>query len=284
MLKRIVFILKERERAETFGSLFDEIRAHGADVSVGSGQDLEQIISEAARHTGEETLYITDAANCQRALCERGLTVIVYYHENNRDENFLRAEYAIEQMEEIEYESLELGYLRLAGKPWPVLTTKRCFVRETTPDDIDHFYEIYKEPSITDYMEDLFADREEELAYIRDYIKNVYAFYGYGMWTVIENNSGNVIGRAGIVWREGFEIPELGFVIGVPYQRKGYAYEVCQAILAYGKKELGFDRIQAIIMEENEKSKALCEKLGFAYEDKREIDGVKYDRMIWTAQ
>lgn len=283
MLKRIVFILDKKDLAEDCRALFDEIRSHGAEIYVGDEHDMERIILEAEEDMEEETLYITDSAVCQRGLHEKGLTVIVYYHEDNRGEDFLQAEYAIEKIEEIEYESLELGYLRLAGKPWPILTTDRCFVRETTPEDLDSFYEIYKEPSITYYMEDLFADREEELAYIRNYIKNVYAFYGYGMWTVLEKSSGRVIGRAGIVWREGFDIPELGFVIGVPDQRQGYAYEVCQAILAYGKKELGFDCVQAIMMEENEKSKALCKKLGFKYEDKREVDGIQYDRMVWRA-
>lgn len=283
MLKRIVFILKEIERAETFAPLFDEIRAQEAEVFVESAQDMERIVSEMAANTEAETLYITDNEVCQSVLRCAGVPVIVYYHENNRGEDFRQAEYVIEQMEEVAYESLELGYLRLTGKPWQILTTQRCLVRETTTEDVDEFYNIYKEPSITYYMEDLFADREEECAYIRDYIKNVYAFYGYGMWTVLEKTDGHVIGRAGIVWREGFDIPELGFVIGVPDQRKGYAYEVCEAILSYGKKELGFDRIQAIIMEGNEKSKALCFKLGFAYEDKQEMNGVKYDRMIWKA-
>ena len=153
-------------------------------------------------------------------------------------------------------------------------------IRETIVEDVDSFYDIYKESSITEYMEDLYADRDEEIAYIQDYIKNVYGFYGYGMWTVLDKESGKVIGRAGLSLREGYDIPELGFVIGVPWQRQGYAYEVCQAILEYGNEELDFTNFQALIMKGNEKSKRLCEKLGFVYQEMVEIEGIVYERMV----
>ena len=230
-----------------------------------------------------DTLFITDNAACQMILKSNKLPVIVYLHEKNTNEIFSHAEYAIEQIEEVEYESLKLAYLRLTGQPWTILTTDRCEVRETTAEDADSFYEIYKEPSITRYMEDLYNDKAAEVAYIQDYIRNVYAFYGYGMWTVLEKSSGKVIGRAGISWREGFDIPELGFVIAVPYQHQGYAYEVCNAILEYGKTELGFTCIQALVMEENESSKSLCRKLGFKYSSKVVVDNVQYNRLTWES-
>ncbi len=168
----------------------------------------------------------------------------------------------------------------ISYEPWTILTTDRCIIRETTIGDVDSFYEIYQEPSITEYMEGLYADKQAETAYIQDYIKNIYRFYGYGMWTVLEKTDGKVIGRAGISWREGYDIPELGFVIGVPWQRQGYACEVCQAILAYGKEELGFTDFQALIMTGNEKSRTLCEKLGFVYQETVEVDRREYMRLI----
>ena len=69
-------------------------------------------------------------------------------------------------------------------------------------------------------------------------------------------------------------------MIAVPWQRQGCAHEVCRAILAYGKEELGFTSFQALIMKGNEKSRALCEKLGFVYQETVEMDGAEYMRMI----
>ena len=267
MLKRAVFILKKENAAQEMQALVNDLKAHHVEV-----YQTETVDSEG-------TLYITDCALCQKKLHAEKLPVIVYLHEENREEDFSHAEYAIENLKEIEYQSLELAYLRLTGQPWMITETKRCLIRETIPEDVDSFYEIYKEPSITEYMEDLYADRDEEIAYIRDYMKNVYGFYGYGMWTVIEKESGEIIGRAGISLRDGCDIPELGFVIGVPWQRQGYAYEVCRAVLAYGREELDFRQFQALIMKGNEKSKRLCEKLGFTFWEDVEIDSIVHERM-----
>ena len=85
-----------------------------------------------------------------------------------------------------------------------------------------------------------------------------------------------MIGRAGISWREEFDVPELGFVIGVPWQRQGYAYEVCSAILDYAWKDIGFKQMQALVMEHNEKSAALCRKLGFENQGITIVEGVRY--------
>ena len=248
-------------------SIYDDINA----IVVNDDNDTTNVC---------KTLYITDNADCQKFLQEKKLPTIVYLHEDNRDEDFSQAAYAIEQIAEIEAESLELAYQRLTGQPWTILTTNRCKVRESTINDVDAFYEIYREPSITDYMEDLFEDRAEEIAYMEDYIQKVYGFYGYGMWTILEKESGQVIGRAGISWREGYDIPELGFVIAVPYQGKGYAYEVCQAILAYGQKELGFTCYQVLIMDGNVKSEALCRKLGFQDDSTVFLESRQYKRML----
>lgn len=230
-------------------------------------------------HFGKDILYVTDEREVYASLQKEGRYVLPYLHEGIKSADFPGAAWLIEDLEETTSESLELVYRRLAGLPWDILETLRCRVRETTVDDVDSFYRIYAEPSITEYMEDLFADRDEEIAYTKDYIEKVYAFYGYGMWTILEKESGAVIGRAGIIWREGYDVPELGFVIGVPWQRRGYAFEVCEAILAYAKEELAMDRMQALVRTGNEKSLRLCEKLGFVKEGEVWEDGVLHVRL-----
>ena len=298
MLKKVVFILEKENVRDELDTLLADLAENNVEAYIKNVYDiLQDNVNETVSTENEkdnvplqaenaklpDTLFITDNAACQMILKTNKLPVIVYLHEENANEIFSHAEYAIEQIEEVEYESLKLAYLRLTGQPWTILTTARCEVRETTTDDADSFYEIYKEPSITRYMEDLYDDKAAEVAYIQDYIRNVYAFYGYGMWTVLEKNSGEVIGRAGISWREGFDIPELGFVIAVSYQHQGYAYEVCKAILEYGKTELGFTCIQALVMSENVSSKALCQKLGFKYKSNVVVDNVQYDRLTWES-
>nr|MCR5319862.1 GNAT family N-acetyltransferase [Lachnospiraceae bacterium] len=169
---------------------------------------------------------------------------------------------------------------RLKKLPWDILETERCKVRETTVEDVDSFYEIYKAPGITDYTEPLFDNPEDEVQYAIDYRENVYSLYGYGIWTVLDKAIGKVIGRAGLTMREGFEEPELGYVIAREYQGQGIATEVCNAILEYGHKELGFTLIQAFTKRENLPSEMLLKKLGFTFDREELLGTEKFDCYI----
>lgn len=221
-------------------------------------------------------LVITDHGNSARELQDSGIAVLAFLHEHNREQSFGGVLYAMENPADLDVEYLENVYRRHHRIPWDILETKRCLIRETCVTDVEAFYEIYKEPSITEYMEDLFQDIEEERQYVRDYIDKVYGFYGFGVWTIIEKESGAIIGRAGLSYREGFDDAELGFVIGVLWQGKGYAYEVCSAIMEYGKTELELPVIQAFVEIGNDKSVRLCKKLGMQNAEEVEIKGIKY--------
>lgn len=292
MLQKVVFLLTEYEGIDwrmRLEELEKDLQKHGI-VCVydanhkGASVDYQELYVTEKVMSGDDgtegVLYVSDCDAQCRELAEQGCHVLPYRHEHNRKEAFesSRYFYIAELLDDMDYESLDMAYRRLAGLPWEIVRTKRCIVRETTVEDVDAFYQIYQEPDITIYMEDLYADRNEEIAYVQEYIKKVYHFYGYGMWTVLEKQSGQVIGRAGVSWREGFDLPELGFVIGVPWQRQGYAYEVCSAILAYAGDVLGMKRVQALVMRENEKSGKLCEKLGFVCKDEVCVEGIIYDK------
>lgn len=221
-------------------------------------------------------LHITDSSVTAKRLKEQGEAVLVFLHPGNRDEDFHFCRYACEDMKEPDEEYLDKVYRREKGLPVDILETERCLVRETTVADVDAFYEIYKEPAITRYMEPLYEEVDEERAYARDYIEKVYAFYDFGIWTVVEKTSGEVIGRAGICYREGYEDPELGFVIGVPWQGRGLATEVCRAVLAYADRELGFERVLAFVQPDNMASRRVCRKLGMHEETRVCVQGQDY--------
>lgn len=297
MLRKVVFALRDgtgNRLQLSLRSLIGDLKQHGIEVAyavcpedkVPDGQ-CKTVCKEdcllrmhgsicAADQAEPDTLYITDSSVQYRIWQQYGKYVLPYRHQWNQEDVFAGAEYMIERLEEVDYEVVDMAYRRLAGIPWEIFKTKRCIVRETIVEDVDSLYDIYGEPAITEYMEDLYEDRDEEIAYIKDYRRRMYGFYGYGIWSVLSRQGGQVIGRAGISWREEFDVPELGFVIGVPWQRQGYAYEVCSAILNYAWKEIGFKQIQALVMEHNEKSAALCRKLGFEDNGITELENVRY--------
>ena len=239
---------------------------------------LKEIEVETEGRRG--VLYLTDDAGTARGLREAGEAVLIYLHPGNRDQDFSGFLFAVEDPEDLEPEYIERAYRRLKGLPWNILRTARCLIRETIPEDVESFYQIYSHPAITEYMEGLYPEVEEERQYVRDYIEKVYTFFGFGVWTVIERETGAVIGRAGFSYREGFDEPELGFIIGVPWQRRGYAEEVCRAVLAYGWSALEFRQVQALVEPENIPSVRLCEKLGFRKDENVNVGEKEYYRFI----
>lgn len=221
-------------------------------------------------------LYVTDVPEWAGLLVAAGCPVLVYVHEENKATTFPGIQYVIEGFEETDEIYFQKVFYRLTGQPWHILDTARCMVRETVAEDLDAFYAIYMEPSITKYMENLNQDKRVQKGYLEDYAKKIYGFLGFGMWTVLLRETGEIIGRAGLDIREGFKEPELGFVIGLPWQRRGLAEEVCRAIITYGFQELGLESIRSIVDPDNLPSVELCSKLGDPFQEDVVLKGKTY--------
>lgn len=221
---------------------------------------------------------VTDNRAIADRLREAGAGFAVYLNQTSREKSFSDALYMTDNVCNLKAFDINRFLLRYLQLPWEITETERCLVREITEEDIDELYEIYADPGISRYTEGLFKDREKEREYIRNYIKNKYRFFEYGIWLVIDRASGKAIGRAGFENRAGFEDPELGYVIAAEYQRRGYAYEVCSALLKYAAGQLGFMRINAFTAKENTASVKLLKKLGFERREEIMIDGNAHER------
>jgi [ribosomal protein S5]-alanine N-acetyltransferase len=284
MLKEIIFVLSDMQYARGWEMLQKQLEKAGISSNLICGKDKNMQFVEECRENNlpNECLIVTDSERVYRCLKEKqNAKVIVMIHEANRRNDFSGAKYAIETLENLEYDYFERVYLRFCALPWNITETRRCFIREMTENDVDELYEIYREPSITEYMEGLYEERAEEISYIKEYIEKVYSFYGFGTWIVIHKDTHKIIGRVGFNWRAGYDEPELGFMIAVPYQRQGYAYEVCQAVLKTGCEEYGFEQVQALVRNGNRISKQLCLKLGFCYKGQVMEEGYEHQRFLW---
>lgn len=212
---------------------------------------------------GDALLFVTDNAPKARELAAEGKAVLGVLTPENRTESFEGVRFLTEEFDERDTSYLERVYRRYTGLPWKILETERLLVRESTVADLDAFYDIYKDSSVGRFMHDLSPERGAQETYMEQYKENMYGFYEFGIWTVILKETGDVIGRAGFSMREGFAQPELGFVIGKPWQGQGLAKEVCKAILEYGKRELYMEEILAFAEPENTASTGLLVSLGF---------------------
>ena len=245
MLKRLNFLVSEKIKLPSF-----------------ENEQVEVVRWGKLEGEKEDTIYICDQSKVALELQNEGKNVVALFTDENGGEDFSFCKYAIMNASECEITFFEGLLKRFLGLPWDILETKRCFVRETTVDDVDDFYRIYRDKEITEYMEPLFEDRDEEIEYTKSYIKNVYEFYGFGMWTVLDKETKEIIGRAGVSYREGYELAELGFMIGKKYQRQGLAYEVCSAICDYMYQNYEMEELLIFIEPQNIPSILLAKKLG----------------------
>lgn len=244
----------------------------------------EQGIFAAAGLLGvalSECLMIV-ARDAEWALSQRlDMAALPYASVRWSKQQFTGAWLVVEGFEEVNECFLQRVYERHHGLPWRILTTPRCMIRELALDDLDDLFELYAQDGLAKYVEPLYP-KEEEIAYQRAYIDNMYRYYGYGMWLIFRRDSKKLIGRAGLEHRaypEGTEL-ELGYLIAPEEQNKGYATEVCRSIIDFAKKELDFPRLNCLIQPENAVSIHLARRLGFRFLERTELTGEPMERYV----
>ena len=295
-------ILIDQQRLTEHGSLnqplegcLREVKNHGltvVDIGIFSKADnrKEIAIEEMKEWLGRlglsfcDCLMIADCEESVRQAKDFGAAVLGYEPDGCcRIQSHL--DMIVQGFEEIDMNFLVRAYQRFFGLPWEIVETNRCLVREMTLQDLDALYELYRPQEVTRYLDGLDEDRQKEEARLKDHIRCMYRFYGYGMWAVVEKSTGRLIGKAGFghlavedALMPGDDClmpekdcpvvedtlrPELGYLIAADKQCQGYATEVCRAILEYGWRELGFSQVYCCIRKENRASVHLAEKLGF---------------------
>lgn len=227
----------------------------------------------------EHTFVFTDDRTVADLAASLGIGFGVYLNDKSRSASFPEALYSVDEISSLPLLQIDRMLLRHLKLPWQILETKRCIIREIIVEDVDTLYEIYGEDATAfQYAGELYEDPEEEKQYTKDYIDHQYRFCEYGIWIVIDKATGKIIGRAGLDRREGYEYAELGFVFAISYRHKGYAYEVCSAILSYAKEQLGMSALNAFTIRQNHDSVRLLKRLGFHFEDTAVLFGKEHDR------
>jgi RimJ/RimL family protein N-acetyltransferase len=96
---------------------------------------------------------------------------------------------------------------------------------------------------------------------------------GYGHWALEERESGEFVGRAGLLNPAGWPGLEAGWALARSRWGLGYATEAARATLDWTRDELGADHLISLISDENVRSQRVAEKLGMALEGRAEVRG-----------
>lgn len=105
-----------------------------------------------------------------------------------------------------------------------------------------------------------------------------YQQYSFGIWAIIEKQSGAIIGNAGLNYEqicleplenkaqktkgESKKIVEIGYLLHRDFWGQGYGSEVARMCVKYGFETLGLEEVYCLIKEDNLSSIKVAQKLG----------------------
>lgn len=148
---------------------------------------------------------------------------------------------------------------------FPIIETERLILSQLEEKDI---------PFITEYLQHrIYSDLTSNIPY--PYTENDAIFWlkmskeafenEIGYTFGIRNKEEELIGAIGLHDRDD-DKAELGYWIGIPYWNKGYVTEAGRAIVDFGFKELGLNKIYATHFFHNPASGKIMEKIGMEKE------------------
>lgn len=261
-----------------------EVRAFGERIAkewkvvccpiVGTEEDLEDALYDFfGKNQIKKSQVLFLGKNRRLLMYARELNVATLACKMDDTEDFHGFPLVCERIWEVDARFLLRCYQREWDQPWFILETKHLYVREESEADLDAIYPMYDQPHIAQFLERPYDNRKDEVDYMQKYRKYVYGYYQYGLWHVIDKETGLSAGRAGLnpkTYEDGKSGAELGYMIAEPFTRRGYCMEVCRAILQYAKEELYLTEVFCLIRPDNMLSQHVAERLGFVFD--REID------------
>ena len=153
-----------------------------------------------------------------------------------------------------------------------MFTSERLLIRAWKESDAEAFYELTQDEGFNLYPINVYRQKSIDTA--REWTRNV-----KGKLAVFEKESGRLIGMGGLtpwIW-EGEELFDITYRLRESAWGKGYGWELAEALVNHGFRELGLDQITATITPDNLPSKKIAEKLGMKFDRHILLLGVPTD-------
>ena len=143
----------------------------------------------------------------------------------------------------------------------PTLETKRLRMRAFREDDTEPLFELMQDPDVVRYIGDRrIPTRQECWRAIAGWLGH-WALRGYGLWAVDDRQTGELVGRIGLINPADWPGVEVGYAIGKRWWGRGYATEGAVAARDWGFAHLKVDELISLIDPENTGSIGVARKL-----------------------
>jgi RimJ/RimL family protein N-acetyltransferase len=164
----------------------------------------------------------------------------------------------------------------------PELRTERLVMRGFRDDDLDAWAAICADPEVTRWVGDPDGLSREDAWRRMVYVVGHWELRGYGNWALVERDTGELVGRAGLYRPEGWPGLEVGWLVGRKHWGRGFAPEAGRAAIEWARTALGADRVISLIEDDNERSARVAEKLGMRLEGRTRIVNGQYEVRIFV--
>lgn len=147
------------------------------------------------------------------------------------------------------------------------LITERLLLRPFTLSDAPEVQRLAGASEIADTTSNIPHPYPEGAAeaWIAEHAAQIAAGTDYP-FAIIRRADETLVGAIGLHVQPAHHRAEMGYWIGVPYWRQGYATEAARRVIAFGFDTLGLNRIYATYFTRNPASRRVMEKAGMRYE------------------
>lgn len=146
--------------------------------------------------------------------------------------------------------------------PTVIVETPHLMLREMTPADYDDLCEILQDEQAMYAYAHAFS-QEECRAWLQNQFHR-YETYGFGLWAVLEKETGAWLGQCGLTLQDwnGDRVLEVGYLFKRRYWHHGYATEAAKDCMDYAFDVLQADEVCSIIRDNNFASQAVAKRNG----------------------
>jgi ribosomal-protein-alanine N-acetyltransferase len=144
-------------------------------------------------------------------------------------------------------------------------STARLRLEPVGPDRADDLYRLHQDPGIAQWYGTWTRDDAREHAAV---MGRGWESDGVHKWLAYDRRSGELVGRGGLSYAdvEGRRRLEIAWAVRQELWGRGYASEIGRAGLEIAFDELGEPEVIAFTEARNRRSRAVMERLGFAYD------------------
>jgi RimJ/RimL family protein N-acetyltransferase len=142
----------------------------------------------------------------------------------------------------------------------PTLETARLILRPPREEDLDGWAELMGDEEAARYIGGAMSRPAAWRTMAT--MAGSWVLKGFGMFSLIEKDSGRWVGRAGPWQPEQWPGTEVGWGLVRSAWGQGYALEGAEAAIDWAFEALGWDEVIHVIAPENARSQALAQRLG----------------------